>query len=107
MHWLLALSVMVLGSALDVTGCGSGGGGPPIQEGAARSYTVQGEIQSISDAKDQASIAHEEVEGYMPAMTMTFFTQNPTQLEGLSAGDRVEFTFTSDGRHVIAAIRKL
>ncbi len=107
MQWLLALAVVLFGSAFDVTGCGSGGGGPPIQEGATRSYTVQGEIQSISDAKDRASIAHEEVEGYMPAMTMTFFTQNPTQLEGLAAGDRVEFTFQSDGRHVITAIRKL
>lgn len=73
---------------------------------AARVYRTTGEIRQIGD-DGRVDIAHEEVEGYMPAMTMPFFGE-PEQLEGLAVGDRVSFAFTvqEGGRHVLTSITK-
>ena len=72
---------------------------------AARVYRTTGEIRQIGD-DGRVDIAHEDVEGYMPAMTMPFFGQ-PDQLQGLAVGDRVSFSFTVEGgRHVLVSITK-
>ena len=69
-------------------------------------HSTTGEIRQIGD-DGRVDIAHEEIEGYMPAMTMPFFGE-PAQLEGLSVGDRVSFSFTVEegGKHVLSSITK-
>ncbi|MCB9636347.1 MAG: copper-binding protein, partial [Sandaracinus sp.] len=53
-------------------------------------------------------IAHEDVPGYMPAMTMPFFAKEEGQLTPFTVGDSVEFTFEvqEGGRHEIVSISK-
>ncbi len=77
-----------------------------MEEAAPRTYRTTGEIRQISEG-GRLDIAHQEVEGYMPAMTMPFFGQ-PDQIEGLSVGDRVSFSFVVEegGRHVLTSITK-
>lgn len=68
----------------------------------ARDYQVKGQIRSISADRREVQIHHEAVPGFigiagmpepMDSMTMPFPVADPALLEGLAAGDRIEFTF--------------
>lgn len=78
------------------------------QADSADVYTSRGEVRNIShDPETMVTIAHEEVEGYMPAMTMPFGATEAL-LEGIEVGDQVRFTFRAPGggRHDIVSIDK-
>ncbi|MCB9614766.1 MAG: copper-binding protein [Sandaracinus sp.] len=53
-------------------------------EGPAR-YTTRGTIENLTPMR--AEIAHEDVPGYMPAMTMPFFAKEEGQLTAFTVGD--------------------
>lgn len=77
-------------------------------ESEAKVYSTRGTLKAFGPDKKYASIAHENIPGYMSAMTMSFEPQNPTQLDGLNAGDKVEFSFKPEGgKHILTAIKKL
>ena len=69
-------------------------------------YTTRGRIEALTPMR--ADIAHEDVPGYMPAMTMPFFAKEEGQLASFTVGDSVEFTFEVQeaGRHEIVEIGK-
>lgn len=75
----------------------------------ARRYTGQGDVREIRDDRSSVTIQHDEIEGYMPAMTMPFLVEDASLLEGISVGARVEFTFSveASGHHVVRALRAL
>lgn len=55
----------------------------------------------------RVTIAHKEITGFMPAMTMTFKVEDAARLAGLKAGDRVKFTLKSTALSTrLSAIRK-
>lgn len=64
---------------------------------AAESYKTKGTVQSFGKDRKYVNIAHEDIPGYMMAMTMSFDPRSPSQLDGLNAGDKVKLTFTVDG----------
>lgn len=75
----------------------------------SRRYTGQGNVREIREDRSSVTIQHDEIEGYMPAMTMPFQVEDASLLEGITVGARVEFTFSVEagGRHVVRAIRVL
>ncbi len=76
-------------------------------EGEAKVYSTRGILKSFGPDKKYASIAHEDIPGYMSAMTMSFEPQNPAQFDGLNPGDKVEFSFKPEGgKHILTAIKK-
>jgi protein SCO1 len=54
-------------------------------------YQVKGVIQEITPDRKQARIEHENIPGYMEAMTMMFDVKDPKELEGLQPNDQVAF----------------
>jgi len=60
-------------------------------------YKTHGVVQSFGKDKKYVNIAHEDIPGYMMAMTMSFDPRAPAQLEGLAPGDKVNVTFTVSG----------
>lgn len=76
---------------------------------APRAYEVEGTVRRIDRADRSITIAHEDVPGYMPAMTMPFTVRDPQLFEGLAEGDRIRFRFVAEGggKHVIQSVRKL
>lgn len=52
---------------------------------------VQGRVAGFSEDHTTVIVEHEDVPGYMPAMTMPFSVQDPSELEGLRVGDAVRF----------------
>jgi len=55
-------------------------------------YTVTGVIVAFEEG-DAVLVAHREIAGFMPAMTMPFVFANPRDRERLGLGDVVQFTF--------------
>lgn len=70
------------------------------REPAAREYTLQGQILKLEPSGTQASIKHEEIVGFMQAMTMDYKVKEAKQYEGLKPGDLITATLVvqnSDG----------
>ena len=75
--------LLILFSGLFFTACQKA---PPEQVASptAKHYTLHGKIVSVDAAKKKATIAHDDVEGYMPAMTMEFPIRDEHVFEVLS-----------------------
>lgn len=71
-------------------------------------FVVSGRVVAIADDRETITLNHEEMPGFMPAMTMPFYLKEASLAEGLVPGDTVEFTFVVAGdRSWIEAIRKV
>ncbi len=59
----------------------------------SRTYEVRGRVVGFGDDPHTLFIQHEEIPGYMPAMTMPFRTPDTAAVARLSLGDPIAFTF--------------
>lgn len=72
-----------------------------------RSFRGVGVVRSVNLAEGWFEIDHEEIEGYMPAMTMQWRVRDTAMLKSLSIGDKVDFTLEDDnGSELITEIKK-
>ena len=71
-------------------GCGSSG----TERGDAQNgrFTMQGKVVSVDKERKQATIDHEEVKGFMEAMTMAYTIKDERALQTLAPGDRIRAT---------------
>lgn len=78
-----AALVAVIAGALAAAsaGCGSG---PEV-------HSARGVVQEVSREEGQVVIAHEDIPGLMPAMTMSFDVPDAKLLDGLAPGQEIEF----------------
>lgn len=67
-----------------------------------RTFALQGQIQSLEPARKLVTIKHEEIKGFMPAMTMPYEVRDAKALDGLAAGDLINATLVvvSNGAYV-------
>ena len=79
-----ALILSPLALSLLVGACGGGAD--------QRQYTLQGQVLSVAADRLEASIKHEEIKGFMPAMTMPYKAADARQFEHLTAGDLITAT---------------
>ncbi len=79
-----------------------------VAASAPRTFHAKGVVKSFGAGRAYVNIAHEDIPGYMNAMTMSFEPKSKTQLDGIAEKDKVEFDFseTDDGRRVLATIQK-
>ena len=85
---ILACSV---GLILSASGCSK-----HAEEDSAdqlRVFRVKGIVIRVDDDGRTVVIQHEEIPGYMDAMTMPFRTKVPSESDNLSPGDEIEFTY--------------
>lgn len=99
---LLALIVLPMGAVTVRMGIAV------AQSRRAPAHQTRGVVKSFGPNKSFVNIAHERMEGYMEAMTMSFEPRVASQLAGLQVGDTVLFSFTEteDGRRFLNSIRK-
>lgn len=88
---LLAVAALSA-SALLLNGCAA----EPANE---KRYELKGKVVSVDRAKGEAAVEHEEVEGFMAAMTMDFPVRDAEALKIMEAGDRIaaSLVVTDDG----------
>lgn len=104
-----------MGLALAAGSCGRQGGGvSSVSPGtnssgsAVRTFEVRGVILELQPQEKTVRIRHEEIPGYMAAMTMPFTVRETNELAGLEAGDTVVFRLNvTENDGWIDRIRKL
>lgn len=65
-----------------------------------REYSVRGVVRRVELERRSVVVKHEEIPGFMPAMTMPFDVKEPKELNGLKPGDQIGFRMlvtTNDG----------
>lgn len=80
--------------------CQPNGQKPAAPSSAQRSYQVKGVVIDVARESKEVKIRHEEVPGFMPAMTMPFDVKDVRLLDGLKSGDQISFRLNvtdSDG----------
>ena len=78
-HQCVAVASLVFLSLL--TSCAS--------EPAAERYDVRGEVAGMAPDRLGVVLDHEEIVGYMSAMTMSFRVRDAAMLESIALGDQV------------------
>jgi protein SCO1 len=74
------LTLLVVTSA-TLAGCSRG-----------QRYELRGQVLAVDRGRQEVTITHEDVHGFMPAMTMPFKIENARLLDGLESGDLVRAT---------------
>jgi protein SCO1/2 len=54
-----------------------------------REFRLQGQVLAVADDRQQATINHEAIKGFMPGMTMPYKVRETKQLDGISPGDLI------------------
>jgi Cu/Ag efflux protein CusF len=71
------------------------------QAAVEREWTVRGVVRAILSEAGLIVLTHEEIPGYMPAMTMGFRTAAPEIYDGVQIGDAVRFTLRGAPPNVV------
>jgi protein SCO1 len=93
-------SFLIIG--LIVSACGSKRSAPtstsntPVASSSAKRYEVKGKVVSVDKANHKVTIAHEEIKGYMEAMTMPFTLLNEDVYSELKPGSQILATLVVD-----------
>jgi protein SCO1/2 len=95
----LVLSVLSLCVAFAASAC---------TKSDQRTFTLQGQVLSLEPGRKLLTIKHEEIKGFMPAMTMPYEVRDAKLLDGLAPGDLINATLVvvSNGAF-LSAIRKV
>ena len=62
-------------------------------------YDLKGKVVVVEPDKHLVTVSHEEVKGYMPAMTMPFTVRSESDLQILAPEDQITATLVVDGSH--------
>jgi Cu/Ag efflux protein CusF len=96
--WFAVTGCAIVGLSLLI-GCSGG------STKSEREYPIRGRVVAVS--KDQITLDHEAIPGYMGAMEMSFAVSKPELLQGLQPGDQVHGTLNAgDGSPVITQLQK-
>jgi Cu/Ag efflux protein CusF len=79
-------------------------GGPDTQASSHRDKSLvvgEGKVVAIVPESRQMIIDHQEIPGFMGAMTMGYKVEPPSLLEGLAAEDRIRFTIDTAAQAIV------
>ncbi|MEY3282061.1 MAG: hypothetical protein RIR86_74 [Acidobacteriota bacterium] len=92
-HFALILTGLIIAAGVASSCKSSEPAKPEVRE-----YSLKGRVESIDLAKKRAVIAHEDIPGYMNAMTMGFQIPDEQTLKSLKSGDQIEARLIFDSR---------
>src|SRR5262249_48434719 len=67
--------------------------------GNERRYDLKGKVVAVEPEKHLVTISHENIKGYMPAMTMPFTVRSDSDLQIIAPDDEITATLVIDGKH--------
>ena len=67
---------------------------------AAREYELEGQVVAVDPARQELTIRHQDISGFMPGMTMAFKVRDPRLMNGRAAGELVTATLVVDDAEV-------
>ena len=92
--------MLIAGLLLAAAACGGGRPDPPT-------YQLTGQILAVRPETRELLVKHEDIPGFMPAMTMPYVVKDPALLNGRAAGDLITATLVvePDLAHLSAITR--
>ena len=69
----------------------------PRATGPEQRYAIKGKVVNVDKRGSVVTVAHEAISGYMEAMTMPFKLKDPSLLDVMSDGDRLQATLVVSG----------
>jgi Cu/Ag efflux protein CusF len=78
-----------------------GQGDPAPKAGAQQTVVGEGKVVATVPNASQIVVDHQEIKGFMEAMTMGYRVDPPSLLEGLKFGDKVRFTIDVPKKAII------
>jgi protein SCO1/2 len=78
---------------LAISAAACGGGSTPSNEHTCK---VEGQVIEVAPDHQQATVKHEEIKGFMMAMTMPYKVKDPQVLAGIAPGDLINATLVVD-----------
>ena len=82
---LFRVSAALFAVALALSACGG-------RRANERRYELKGKVVGVDRAKGTVAVEHEEIKGYMAAMTMDFPLRDADALKVVEVGDRIQAT---------------
>ena len=80
---------------------------PACTRSDERRFTLNGQIETLDPPVKNLVVKHDEIKGFMPAMTMPYEVAEAGILTGLRPGDRVRGTLRVDSRgYMITSLQK-
>lgn len=67
------------------------------RSGNERRFDLKGQVVVVEPDKHLVTVSHEDIKGYMPAMTMPFTVPNESDLKILAPDDQITATLVVDG----------
>ena len=75
------------------------GFGVACRRGNEKRYDLKGKVLAVEPAKQLVTVAHGDIKGYMPAMTMPFTVKSEADLLIIAPDDEITATLVIDGKH--------
>lgn len=73
----------------------------------AREYELRGQVLAVDRERQEITIRHEDIRGFMPGMTMPFTVRDPGLLDGREPGDLVKATLVvKDANAYLSALER-
>jgi len=96
------LRVLMLVAVMMAAACSA-----PPPPASVREFPLTGEVLSVKPDKSELQVKHDEVKGFMDAMTMWFNIEDPRLLDGIAPGDLISATLvlTAEDSY-LTAVRK-
>lgn len=64
---------------------------------AVKQYEMTGQVLAVYDARQELAIKHDDIDGYMPGMTMSFPVATKSLMVGRTPGELIKATLEVDG----------
>lgn len=69
------------------------------RSGSEKRYDLKGKVLVVEPDKHLVTVSHEDIKGYMPAMTMPFTVPSESDLQIMAPDDEITATLVIDGSH--------
>ena len=69
------------------------------RSGNEKRFDLKGKVMAVEREKHLVTVSHEDIVGYMPAMTMPFTVRNESDLQFIAPDDQITATLVVDGSH--------
>lgn len=86
--------LFVFAIASGMAGCSHSAKAP---QAARKKYPVVGKVVALDKARNRITVQHQEIPGFMDAMTMSYDVKDPKEMKDLDPGDEIRCDLILNG----------
>jgi protein SCO1/2 len=86
--------IAILAIVFSIAGCSHSAEAP---QAARKKYPVVGKVVALDKARNRITVQHQEIPGFMDAMTMSYDVKDPKEMKDLEPGDEIRCDLILNG----------